>query len=220
MLAEGRAANDDVRQQYYEVLQHESGRLQRLVEGLLKFGRMEADALPFQFEPVDADVFVRDVVNEFRREAARQGFEVAVDGHVTAVRANVDREALACVLWNLLDNAVKYSPIRAIWVSLEHEPLAASVSACAIGASAFRSPNSSRIFEKFVRGDAATTLGVQGTGIGLAMSRVRSSSRMAVTLPSRATPARAATFTITLPAEEAGGACHGRGNRHPARSST
>ena len=219
LLAQGRAVNDDVRQRSYEALQHESGRLQRLVEGLLKFGRMEADALPFQFEPVDADVFVRDVVNEFRREAARQGFEVVVEGHVTAVSANVDREALACVLWNLLDNAMKYSPeSRTIWVSLEHTRgrVGIRVRDRGVGIS---NADRSRIFEKFVRGDAATTLGVPGTGIGLAVSRqivLRHGGDITV----ESTPGEGATFTIALPADEAEGHATGVEVGTPRASST
>ena len=165
---------------------------------------MEAEALPFQFEPVEAHGFVRDVVNDFRSEAARQGFDVVVEGRTIAARANADREALACVLWNLLDNAMKYSPeCRTIWVSLEHNDgrIAIRVRDRGVGIPA---ADRSRIFDKFVRGDAATSLGVPGTGIGLAVSR-QIALRHGGDITVESTPGEGATFTIVLPAVEAAG---------------
>jgi two-component system phosphate regulon sensor histidine kinase PhoR len=162
---------------------------------------MEADALPFQFEPVEADIFVSAVVNDFRREAARRGYDVVVEGRSTAARANVDREALACVLWNLLDNAMKYSPAsRTIWVSLEQSQgrIAIRVRDKGVG---IADADRSRIFDKFVRGDAAASLGVPGTGIGLAVSRqivLRHGGDITVA----STPGEGATFTVVLPAED------------------
>ncbi|MBI4473396.1 MAG: hypothetical protein HY646_12065, partial [Acidobacteria bacterium] len=53
LLADGRVANEQRRQAYYEALRTESERLHRLVENLLDFRRMEAGAQEYRFEPVD-----------------------------------------------------------------------------------------------------------------------------------------------------------------------
>ena len=49
-------------------------RLQRLVEALLDFGRMEAGRRPYRFERLDAGALAQDVTDEFRGEAAGRGF--------------------------------------------------------------------------------------------------------------------------------------------------
>ena len=58
MLALGRVSSEERRQVYYETLVKETSRLQRLIEGLLNFGRMEVGARQFQFEELDAAAIV------------------------------------------------------------------------------------------------------------------------------------------------------------------
>src|SRR4030095_5086591 len=116
MLARGRVSSDEKRQQFYETLLRESDRLHRLVEGLLNFGRMEAGELQYRFEPVDLEPFVRDIVTEFQQEVSGLGYRIEMHGYGTFPPIRADRESLARVFWNLLDNAVKYSPEnRTVW---------------------------------------------------------------------------------------------------------
>jgi signal transduction histidine kinase len=205
MLAAGRVPNDNVRQQYYKVLEHESSRLHRLVEGLLKFGRMEAGAARYQFERIDVAVFMRSLLAEFAAEADRRGCRVELNAEAALPPTRADREALGCVVWNLLDNAVKYSQdCRTVWVNLACESgrVAISVRDHGVG---IRPEERRRIFEKFVRGGAAQTLGVQGTGIGLAVSRqivVRHGGEIRL----ETEPGHGSTFTVLLPATEVGSA--------------
>lgn len=201
LLASGRVPTEERRTKYYQVIQREGERLHRLVEGLLDFGRMEAGALEFRLEPLDAATLVRDVVNEFRAEAAEHGYavELAVNGEVGRVRA--DREALARAIWNLLDNAVKYSPdhrtVRVAVVGGGNGRLSISVQDRGAG---IAPDEQGRIFEKFVRGDSARMAGVKGTGIGLAMVRhIVDGHGGDISVTSQ--PGAGSTFTITLPVE-------------------
>src|SRR5205085_7352985 len=102
----------------YAGLRRESQRLHRLVEGLLDFGRMEAGAREYRFELCDASALLREVGEEFAREAAERGYrlELSLADSLPLVRA--DREAFGRALWNLLDNAVKYSPeYYTVWLA-------------------------------------------------------------------------------------------------------
>jgi signal transduction histidine kinase len=171
MLARGRVSSDERRQQFYETLLRESERLHRLVEGLLNFGRMEAGELHYRFEPVDLEPFVRDIVNEFGQEVSGLGYRIEMHGNVALPPIRADRESLARVFWNLLDNAVKYSPEnRTVWVDLSDagKRLMVRVRDQGIG---IPMPEQKEIFRKFVRGTASKTASIRGTGIGLAMAR-------------------------------------------------
>ena len=80
-----------------------------------------------------------------------------------------DREAIRRVVRNLLENAVKYSPEkRTVWVETvrENGNAVLTVRDEGMGIAADEQP---RIFDKFVRGEAAKKACIQGTGIGLAM---------------------------------------------------
>jgi len=203
LLAKGRVPSEERRQQFYEVLARESQRLRRLVEGLLNFGRLEAGALRYHFERLDPAELLNGVVAEFREEAELGGrqIQVSVNGAVPEVRA--DREALSCVVWNLLDNAVKYSPPGStIWVELGPAGRRVTVAVRDQGTGIARAEQE-RIFQKFVRGAAAKERSVQGTGVGLAVARriVRAHGGD-ITVESE--PWCGSTFTVSLPvAEEA-----------------
>jgi signal transduction histidine kinase len=168
-LAAGRVTGVEDRKEYYGVLARESQRLRRLVEGLLNFGRMEAGAMQYQFETIDPVELVREVTREFQNDAAASGYrvEVVANGAVPLVAA--DRAALSSAIWNLLDNAVKYSPrCKTVWAELDVEGGRAAICVRDRGIGV---PAAERrtIFEKFRRGDAAREASIRGTGVGLAM---------------------------------------------------
>jgi signal transduction histidine kinase len=199
LLVQERVPDDSTRKQYYVVLEQESSRLHRLVEGLLKFGRMEAGVVRYQFEALDTTALLRTLVDEFSREASRHGCHVELDANGSVPPALADREALGCVIWNLLDNAVKYSPdCRTVWVNLatENGQVAIHVRDQGVG---IPPVDQRRIFDKFVRGAVATMLGVQGTGIGLAVARqivLRHGGEIRV----QSEEGKGSTFTVLLPA--------------------
>lgn len=201
LLAKGRVINESVRQQYYEVLEHESARLQRLVEGLLKFGRMEAGAMQYQFETIDAAELLRSVVASFAQEAKRRDCRVELIATGPTQSVLGDREALGCVIWNLLDNAVKYSPdCHTVWVDLarDNESVAIRVRDEGVGISR---EDQERVFTKFVRGEIAASLGVQGAGIGLSVAReILATHHGEIKLESET--GKGSTFTVLLPVVE------------------
>ena len=201
LLAKGRVASEEDRQQYYDFLLKDSKRLHRLVEGLLDFGRLEAGKMRYRFEPLDASKLLREVVADFQGKVEASGFRVELKTNGSAaVRA--DSEALRCVVWNLLDNAVKYSPHGStVWVNLERQAnrLIIAVRDRGVGIDSGEQKN---IFEKFVRGASAKAGGVGGVGIGLAVARqiaIAHSGHIAL----ESAPGRGSTFRLVLPAMEA-----------------
>lgn len=198
LLASGRVANDADRNEYYGVLARESRRLRRLVEGLLNFGRMEAGAMQYRFETIDPAELVRELSNDFQHEVEVSGYKIEVTAAKEAPLVNADRTALGSAVWNLLDNAVKYSPeCRKVWVEVrkEGDRAAICVRDCGLGIPASEQRH---IFEKFTRGEAARKGGIEGTGVGLAMvHRIMAAHGGEVRLESE--PGRGSTFTLLLP---------------------
>ena len=87
------------------------------------------------------------------------------------LRIRADRDALTRAIWNLLDNAVKYSPeCRSVWVDLRAEAGRVSISVRDQGLG-IPAPEREAIFERFVRGAESKTRHITGTGIGLALVR-------------------------------------------------
>ena len=149
--------------EYYRALGRETRRLHAMVENLLDFGRMEAGRRIYQMKETRIEDVARRVVDEFASPRLR------LDLSAPAPPVRADRDALALAVRNLVDNAMKYSPESSeVTVSVEAVGEKAGIAVLDQGAGI--SPEEQRkIIGSFVRGRAAQTMNVKGTGIGLAM---------------------------------------------------
>ncbi len=197
MLVEDESLSTDKRRAFYDAQDRATRRLTRLVESLLDFGRMEAGARPYRLERLDAGRLVKATVEEFKQETNPHdlAMDCAVPEQGPMVRA--DREALAQALWNLLDNAVKYSGKSAdVHVEVDAgDPVAIRVRDRGFG---ILPSEKDRILRKFVRGSSAKACGVKGTGIGLAMVKHIVDAHGGKVLV-ESERGRGSTFTILLP---------------------
>jgi signal transduction histidine kinase len=184
----------------YDAQSRATDRLTKLVESLLDFGRMEAGARRYHFEPHDCGALVGRVVEDFRQEIHSSGYCVGFHRNGPAL-VDADSEALGRAIWNLLDNAVKYSP--------EHRDVEAAVerqNGCvriAIRDHGIGIPANDRsdIFSKFKRGEQARKRGIKGTGIGLAIvDEIVKAHHGRVEVESELD--KGSTFTIVLPVKD------------------
>jgi signal transduction histidine kinase len=201
MLEMDRLPTDERRRTYYRTMAREAARLQRLVETLLNFGRMEAGAARFQFSEVDAGALARNVVGESEPQARESGTRIETTGPEAGLRVRADPSALAVAIRNLIDNAIKYSPRESV-VRIEWGVAGDRVAIRVVDRGPGIPEREQRaIFHRFVRGQAAVDGHVPGTGVGLAMvqdivrahgGEIRIESQVG----------HGSTFTILLPAAE------------------
>jgi len=169
MLEMGRVTSEERRQAYFGVLTGEASRLQRLVETLLNFGRMEAGAARYRLEELDLGDLVVRVVQEIEPAARESDKRIVVSGPTDSVLVRADANALALAIRNLIDNALKYSPNRPeVRVEWGQQGGRASIRVIDHGIGIPHTEQHT-IFEKFVRGRSAIAANVAGTGVGLAM---------------------------------------------------
>jgi signal transduction histidine kinase len=186
------------RRSFYQAQGRAAERLQRLVESLLDFGRMEAGAHPYRLERISAAALVRGVLEDFESEMGTKGFVVESAITEDSCPVDADPDALARALWNLLDNAVKYSgDSRTIWVETARQNGEVDIRVRDRGLGIPRHEQST-IFRKFVRGSDARIHGIKGTGIGLAMVRHIISGHGGEVHVESST-GKGSTFTIVLP---------------------
>jgi signal transduction histidine kinase len=197
MLEADRVPSSERRREYYQVLAGEATRLQRLVETLLNFGRMEAGAARYKLEELDLAHVVRRVVDDIDQVGA-PGRRITVTGPDIDTVVNADASALAVAIRNVIDNAVKYSPegtdVRVEWGQNDGR---AHVRVIDIGIGIPRAEQQA-IFEKFFRGREAIDGNVAGTGVGLAMVRqILRAHGGDIVVESEV--GHGSTFTLTLP---------------------
>ncbi len=198
MLEMDRLPTEERRHAYYRTIAGEAARLQRLVETLLNFGKMEAGAAQYRFAEVDAAALAQTVARDIEPQARRADIVIEMNGPESGMHVRADESALSVALRNLVDNAIKYSPgqstVRVEWKK-DDERVAISVVDHGPG---IPRKEQHAIFRKFVRGRAATDGHVQGTGVGLSMAQeiVRAHGGE-IRLDSEV--GRGSTFTIVLP---------------------
>jgi two-component system phosphate regulon sensor histidine kinase PhoR len=199
MLKENGAPQDRL-PQYYHALARETRRLHRMVESLLDFGRMESGRRTYRMEETNAAALVGRVVDEFRERPDGGGGRLAFDAPRDRFMVRADWDAIALALGNLVDNALKYSPASSpVAISVMRRGYLAGI--CVEDQGPGISKEEQRaVFRKFVRGEAARTRNVKGTGIGLTLAdQIIKAHGGRLELASR--PGHGSRFTILLPAQ-------------------
>jgi len=152
-----------------EVMNRHSRRLEVLVEDLLTLAQLESSNPNIQLGDVRITELFAAIVTDWARKFAEKklSVEVAAAPDLPLIRA--DETRLREILYNLLDNAVKYSrpggKIR-LQAQRRHDEVAISVSDTGVGIAESDLP---RVFERFYRADKARSRELGGTGLGLSI---------------------------------------------------
>jgi two-component system phosphate regulon sensor histidine kinase PhoR len=151
-------------------MERHSKRLDLLAEDLLTLAQLESANPNLQLSNVDLPSFFGEAVRDWEKKLANKQLSVIVDVPPDAPTIRADRQRLQEALYNLLDNAVKYSrehgEIRLIARERENE-IVLNVSDNGVGISKEDLP---RVFERFYRVDKARSPeSIRGTGLGLAI---------------------------------------------------
>ena len=176
--------------------QRNGRRLQRLVNTLLDFSRIEAGRLEARFQPVDLGPATAELVAFFDSAARKAGLELDIDCEPLAEPAYVDRAMWERIVFNLLSNAIKYTLAGRIRVRLRATPAGPRLEVADTGIGIPREAIG-RVFERFFRVEGARGRSVEGTGIGLAL--VAELVRMhGGTVHAESRPGEGSVFTVQL----------------------
>jgi signal transduction histidine kinase len=159
---------EDKRLQLSEMINSESKRLARLIQTFLDVERLAEGQMELKREPFPAAGVVETCLKRVQPIAERKRISVSLDNGVEGVLSG-DRELMEYALYNLLTNAVKYSPPETevhVVSDFRHGELRLSVRDQGIG---MDSKELKSIFKKFYRTKKAEESGEVGTGIGLSI---------------------------------------------------
>jgi signal transduction histidine kinase len=172
MLRDGLVSSDEKRHEYYGTISDESERLSRLIDNVLEFSRLEKGNHELSMSAGQIGGLVREIAEKLRPHAEREGFALCVEVDPELPPVRFDRDALFQMVFNLVDNAMKYAKgadrhevvIRCARddrgsVLLSVRDYGPGVSRRMLG----------KVFEPFFRGEQELTRTAQGSGIGLAL---------------------------------------------------
>jgi two-component system OmpR family sensor kinase len=175
-------------------------RLSHITEDLLTLARSDAGALTPSPEPTDIAEIVRRTVDRLRARAEGKGVSLAADAD-DGVVTHVDPHLLSQVVWNLTDNAVKFTPpggcVRVgVHARAGRDPTRIEVSDTGPGLG----PEPRRVFERFYRHDQARSRAPDASGTGLGLAIVAAiAATLGARVEARNLPERGACFAVILP---------------------
>lgn len=197
------AKSDNMRRHLTSVISDETKRLSFQVEKVLQISLLENESSIMNFKPIDINQMVTSVVENF--EIKVMGSKGSIESLLEAQKcvAEVDELHFSNIIYNLLDNAVKYAkdgvPIM-LKVRTWNKPERKNTISLSIEDNGIGIPGDqiSKIFEKFHRIPTGNIHKVRGFGLGLAyVKKMVDKHRGRITVES--TPSVGTKFEITIP---------------------
>lgn len=109
MLRDKLVPSEEKRQRYYEIITAETERLTRLVDNVLELGRLERKERSLHTLIGDVRPVVEEALAILGPHAENEGFQIRMELDPEDPRARFDPDALSQVVFNLVDNAIKYA---------------------------------------------------------------------------------------------------------------
>jgi signal transduction histidine kinase len=158
--------------EYFQILRENSERMKELIKDLLIISRLEMANLPLRFSNFSFKDLLESLVEEFKPYAKASNLEIEIkinNSQLNNIRS--DQEKLKIVVENLLDNAIRYSQKKGkvrILTEKRNGNLYFQIDDEGIG---IPREDQKFIFQKFFRAKNAKVIQVQGTGLGLYISK-------------------------------------------------
>ncbi|UWZ82381.1 ATP-binding protein [Occallatibacter riparius] len=143
-------------------------RLQRLVNNLLDFSRIEAGRVAATFEPLDLALMTKELASGFQSTFDKAGLALVIKAPPLSEPIYVDREMWEKTVLNLISNAFKFTLSGSVTVELAEnaESVELRVTDTGVGIPA---SELSKVFQRFHRIENTPGRSYEGTGIGLAL---------------------------------------------------
>ncbi len=155
------------RQHFIEEIYKEAQRMIALIEDIIKLSHLDEGASDMVYEMVDVLPFCQQIVDSLQAKADQNQISLSVHGE--NVQLNVIPQLLNSIVYNMMDNAIKYNKVNGT-VDLSIHDLSNTVQIVikdsGIG---IPSEDTQRIFERFYRVDKSHSKEVGGTGLGLSI---------------------------------------------------
>jgi signal transduction histidine kinase len=186
-----------------QVMFAQSDRLSRLVDQLLDLSKLESGEVPLHRTDVEVEPLIDRVLSEIEVSSGGKGVRLsrAVPENLPAIDA--DAERVHQVLFNLVDNAVRFTPGGGhVTVSAHRHDGQVEIRVVDTGVG-IGGEHLPRLFERFYRVDPARAREGGGTGIGLAIARSVVEAHGGQ-IRAESEPGRGSTFSFDLPVASAG----------------
>lgn len=195
---------EGIRSNYLNVIAQENKRLGSLVENILQSAVMEKGDFRMKLKKVNAHEKIETALKSFRLKLSERNFNVVLELHAQPPVLEADETHFTNMIFNLVDNAIKYSkpgdknPLLQIATYAKDGFLYIAVEDSGIG---IGKEDQKKIFDKLYRVSTGNVHNVKGYGLGL--NYVKSIvERHHGDIQVRSEPGRGTTFTVKIPLKQ------------------
>jgi len=187
---------------FTSIIREENSRMNKLVESVLQTARLERKTLKLNLKEVGISKLIEKVADQMAIQADSKGGSILYQKTVGEVTMVADENLMENVIFNLIDNAIKYSSTPKVFVTLKKLPGGISVSVQDNGIGMNRSEQQ-RVFEKFYRVSQGDVHNIKGFGLGL--SNVKEITELhGGIVQLRSELGKGSTFTLFFPNKQNG----------------
>lgn len=172
-IRDGVADTPEKMDKYVNIIYSKAVDLDRLVDELFLYSKLDLKQVPFTFEHVDIIPFLDDCIDELHYALEEKGISIGWDKQIDAnTEVIADVEKIKRTLLNIIENAQKFmdKEQKTIHLSLQCDPkwVTVEVRDNGMGISPEAVP---QIFERFYRAEQSRNSSTGGSGLGLAIAR-------------------------------------------------
>ncbi|WP_147533575.1 sensor histidine kinase [Bacillus marasmi] len=173
-IRDGIADTPEKQDRYIQTIYAKSVDMDRLIDELFLFSKLDLGKLPFEFDRIDIKNYLSDFIEELSFDLEEKGVHVNFNcDNYQASQVKIDRDKFKRVLANIVTNSVKYmdKDVKELKVSLCSKPsrLEISIADNGPGISGESLPY---IFDQFYRADHSRSKLTGGSGLGLSIARM------------------------------------------------
>ena len=172
-IMDGVSNSPDKLDKYIRTIYNKAADMDRLIDELFLFSKLDLGKVPFQFETVDLGHYVQDCAQELQFDMEKKGVQFTLtDLPQEPILVTADRDKLRRVLLNIIENAIKYSEEGKCQITLSLEKqgdfAVIQIKDNGQGISEEALPH---IFDRFYRADPSRNTATGGSGLGLAIAK-------------------------------------------------
>lgn len=171
-IKDGVANTPEKMDKYLTTIHTKARHMDTLIDELFLFSKLDLNRVPFQFETVELNMFMQELIEEMQMDLSKEGIEINLQLHASPLYVTADCEKINRVISNLIHNSVKYmdKEEKKITVTVSSDNNKVIVKVMDNG-SGIESDTLPYIFERFYRAEQSRNSSTGGSGLGLAIAK-------------------------------------------------
>ncbi len=159
--------SEDKREYYLRIVSDEVKRLSRLVTGMLNMSKIEAGEMQINLRNFDLSADIFKTLLSFEKKINDKAIEIVGLDTMQSITVNADEDMIMQVIYNLIDNAVKFTPNGGYIFIKDYKDSEKTFVSIRNSGDGIERDELPKVFERFYKIDRSRSFDVKGAGLGL-----------------------------------------------------